>query len=82
MLTIRAVSAKLKCSKHPTARPEQYPAGHRPDCKRCARILDIYEAHRALIDLLKTTPRRETDASQQPAQEPTGPRQLSFFSFY
>lgn len=82
MITIRAVSARLQCSKHPAERPDQYPAGYRPECRRCARILDIHQAHAALIELLKTTPRRHNDGKPATPPPATTPQQMGFFFFY
>ena len=79
MLKIGTRRWKGRCARHPQYDPHDGEGGIRGACKRCYALLEIYEQHRRLMELMRTFgPMRERVANAA-LDGWNDPRQRSLF---
>jgi len=52
MVNLGTVRFKGRCLRHPGFDPQEGPGGIRGGCKRCELLLEIYQTHARLVELM------------------------------
>ena len=52
MVNLGTVRFKGRCSRHPGFDPNDGPGGVRGGCKRCELLLEIFQTHARLVELM------------------------------
>ena len=67
MLTLGTVRFKGRCKRHPRFDPEDGIGAVKGGCKRCDLLVDIYQAHLRLTELIRQAKNEEGLAPQKKA---------------
>jgi hypothetical protein len=79
MLKIGTIRWKGRCTRHPQYDPQEGEGGIRGACSRCYALLEIYQHHRRLMELIRTFGPMRERASDTDTQIFIDPRQRSLF---
>lgn len=80
MVTLGTIRFKARCERHPGFDPYDGPGGIRGGCKRCELLLDIFNAHARLSELMRKA-RNEVEPVRAKAAvaTPQDDRQIALF---
>jgi hypothetical protein len=80
MLKLGTVRFKGRCKRHPGFDPEGGAGAVKGGCKRCDLLVDIYQAHLRLTELIRQAKNEEGLAPQKKAAAaPVEDRQIALF---
>jgi hypothetical protein len=79
MVKLGTVQFKGQCNRHPGFDPTDGPGGIRGGCKQCQLLLDIYDAHARLVELIRRVKDDARPALAKRAVAASDDRQISMF---